>query len=71
MTSNSADLIATPSSEAGGSHLFLLRVWTEQDDQGNTEWCGRVQHVIAGRPQHFHSLPGLIDALNALLPQEK
>jgi hypothetical protein len=36
------------------SHLFLVRVWQEQDHPG-AEIRGRVQHVLSGEIRHFRT----------------
>jgi hypothetical protein len=56
-----------------GSHLFLVRLWSEEmeklgelgevGDQKGWEWRGRVQHVLSGEAHTFHDWPTLIRLL--------
>jgi hypothetical protein len=41
------------------SSLFLLRVWTEDSEDGKRQWRGKVQHVISGEARPFLSWPAL------------
>jgi len=49
----------------GRSHLFTLRVWPEDRDDGGVEWRGKVQHVISGEQQYFRDWSTLIAFLTA------
>jgi hypothetical protein len=44
------------------SHLFLVRLWSEETGDHNG-WRGRVNHVLSGEARSFHDLPALIDLL--------
>ena len=51
-----------------GSHLFLVRFWSEgaqqaQDSRDEKEWRGMVQHVLSGEARSFRDWPTLIDML--------
>jgi hypothetical protein len=35
------------------SSLFLVRIWTAEEDLGGLKWCGKVQHVISGEARPF------------------
>ncbi len=50
------------------SHLFLVRLWAESDNEGDAVWCGKVQHVTRGRANQFRDWSTLIDILLAMLP---
>ena len=50
------------------SHLFLVRLWTESNNEGDAVWCGKVQHVTKGRANQFRDWPALIDHFIAMLP---
>ncbi len=56
--------------ELDTSELFTLRVWREVLGDGQTEWRGRVQHVLSGEIRYFHGWPMLIDRLSEMLPAE-
>ena len=50
------------------SHLFLVRLWAEDNNEGDAVWCGKVQHVTKGRANQFKDWPTLIDIFMAMLP---
>lgn len=50
------------------SHLFLVRLWSESDNEGDAVWCGKVQQVTKGRANQFRDWPALIDILMSMLP---
>lgn len=50
------------------SHLFLVRLWAESNNDGDAVWCGKVQHVTKGRANQFRDWPTLIDLLTTMLP---
>jgi len=52
------------------SHLFTLRVWVEDLDQGRWEWRGKVQHVTSGETYYFRTWAGLIARLTTMLKEE-
>jgi hypothetical protein len=49
------------------SHLFLVRLWAESNNEGDAVWCGKVQHVTKGKANQFKDWPTLIDLLMAML----
>jgi hypothetical protein len=57
-----------PHNQNSLSHLFLVRLWMESNNEGDNIWCGRVQHVTKGRANQFKDWPTLIDVLRAMLP---
>lgn len=50
------------------SHLFLVRLWSEKSAEGDTVWCGKVQHVLKGRAAQFRDWPALMDIFVEMLP---
>ena len=52
------------------SQLFLVRVWREVGSDGESEWHGRLQHVVSGAAHNFVGCPQLLDVLLAMLPAE-
>ena len=51
------------------SHLFTMRIWSEELGDGQTEWRGQVQHALSGETGYFREWPALIAWLLATLPQ--
>ena len=51
--------------EHNHSHLYTLRLWTEDTEQGQVEWRGKVQHVPGGESRYFRDWPTLIAFLTA------
>ena len=51
------------------SHLFTLRLWDEQVGETETEWRGKVQHVISGETGYFRDWTTLIDVLREMMPE--
>jgi hypothetical protein len=51
------------------TNLFLVRVWTEQSDDGSrkSELHGRVQRVVDGESHRFSDWQGLLDSLETML----
>ena len=45
------------------SHLFLLRLWSEDEDNRQGEWSARLQHVFSGETHTFRACPHLVDIL--------
>jgi len=52
------------------SHLFTLRVWRTQLDDGRTEWRGKVQHVLSGERHYFRDWASLITHLLSMLQDD-
>jgi|RhiMethySRZTD1v2_1073278.scaffolds.fasta_scaffold5405041_1 hypothetical protein len=55
----------TPSQQP--THLFTVRMWLEDLGDGQTEWRGRVQHVVSGEIHYFRHWPVLIAWLKTML----
>ena len=50
------------------TNLFLVRVWMENLEGGNTEWRGQVKHVQSGEVRYFRNLVALVECFQAILP---
>lgn len=50
------------------TQLFLVRLWTDVDDDGRPVWRGKLQHVVSGEAHYFQEWPALIARLQAALP---
>jgi hypothetical protein len=53
------------------THLFTVRIWLEPLGEDQTEWRGKVEHVLTGEWHYFRDWPTLIAHLNAMLPAGK
>ena len=54
-----------------GSHLFTLRLWAEEGQEGHGEWRVQLQNVASGETRYFRDWPTLIHLLVAMLPEER
>ncbi len=52
---------------SGRSHLFLVRLWVEEADDEQIEWCGKVQQVVSGEAHNFRNWRMLVDLLTAMV----
>jgi hypothetical protein len=43
------------------SHLFTVRVWREELEEGHFEWRGKVQHALSGETRYFRRWQDLIE----------
>jgi hypothetical protein len=64
---------STNGSAAGGaattsSHLFLVRLWVEDESSDQPAWCGKVQHVTSGEAHTFRDWPALVSLLLTMRP---
>jgi hypothetical protein len=55
------------SQERHRSHLFTLRLWPEALGDGQTEWRGKVQHVLSGEARYFRDWEALVAFLQEAL----
>lgn len=55
------------SSSALRSHLFTVRVWTEEISEGKVEWRGKVQLVTNGDARYFRQWDTLAPLLVTML----
>jgi hypothetical protein len=51
------------------SHLFTVRLWTEQCGTGQVERRGQVQHVLSGERRYFRDWATLLTYLEAKLQE--
>ena len=49
------------------SHLFMVRVWSEDLGQGQTEWRGKIQHIGNGEVRYFRDWTTLTTFLPEML----
>jgi hypothetical protein len=49
------------------THLFMLRLWSEDLGGGQTDWRGSVQHVNSGELRYFRDWPTLQAFVDGLL----
>ena len=43
------------------SHLFTVRVWREELEEGRFEWRGKVQYALSGEMRYFRQWEDLIE----------
>jgi hypothetical protein len=43
------------------SHLFTVRIWSEELGDGQKEWRGQMQYVPSGEPHYFRDWQSLVD----------
>ena len=60
MTRSAAD----PPVRRTESHLFTVRLWTEELAAGQFEWRGKVTHVLSGETRYFREWPALLAFLS-------
>jgi hypothetical protein len=53
------------------SHFFTLRLWRAEAGDGQTEWRGKLQHVLSGESRYFQNWPALVASLRGLLPESR
>lgn len=58
-------LFAGASDGRDHSHLFMVRLWTEDVGDGHREWRGKVQHVLSGEAIYFRDCAALVAFLSA------
>lgn len=51
------------------SHLFTLRIWSEELGDDRREWRGQVEHIVSGERYYFRDWSALIALLLATLAQ--
>ena len=56
--------------DRGPSQLFLLRVWLD-DEPGENDWHGRVQHPGTGEAHDFQSWVELRHIVRAMMAPKK
>jgi hypothetical protein len=61
-----ADMLNTVSLQ-NHSHLFLVRLWTQEESEGHVKWQVKVQHLKSGQARFLQSVPDLVDVLTAMV----
>ena len=51
------------------SHLFTVRLWAEELSASQSEWRGKVEHIISGEGVYFRDWSALVAFLVTTLPQ--
>ncbi|HLI90052.1 MAG TPA: hypothetical protein VKV37_15285 [Ktedonobacteraceae bacterium] len=51
------------------SHLFTVRVWQEELEEGLVEWRGRVQLMTSGDVRYFRDWSALVPLLLTMLSE--
>lgn len=51
------------------SHLFTVRLWSDDAHAGPKEWRGQVRHVFSGETRYFCDWSTLIAHLQTLLSE--
>ena len=54
------------SRRSGRPHLFLVRLWVEENGGEQPEWRGKVQQVVSGEAHDFHNTTMLVDLLRTM-----
>ncbi len=70
MNSDSTDTSHRSHAERGPSQLFLLRVWLD-DEPGENDWHGRVQHPVTGEAHPFRTCAELKRLIRDMMAREK
>lgn len=52
--------------EPSQSHLFSIRIWTEEGHNMDGTWRGQVEHVLSGERQYFRDWETLVKFLQTL-----
>ena len=52
------------------SHLFVIRIWAQEIEDGRTEWRGRVQYVPTGEVHYFREWAHMLALVQRMLPGE-
>lgn len=50
------------------THLFVIRIWAQDIENGRREWRGRVQHVPSGEVHYFREWADMLDIVRHMLP---
>lgn len=53
------------------SHLFTVRLWSEDLDDDQVEWRGQVTHVLSGETHYFREWQELDAHLVAMVGQQE
>ena len=58
------------SKEPNRSHLYMLRLWSEDESNHQAAWSARIQHVFSGETHTFQACPQIVDVLLKLSGRE-
>ncbi len=53
--------------QAEKSHLFTLRLWGKEAEDGRMQWRGKLHHINANEVRYFQEWPALIPLLLTML----
>ena len=53
------------------SHLFTLRLWSQEDEDGRIQWRGQIHHINNDDMRYFQDWAALIPLLLAMLRTSK
>ncbi|MBM3130508.1 MAG: hypothetical protein FJ009_18005 [Chloroflexi bacterium] len=53
------------------SHLFTIRVWLEEREDGKKEWRGQIRNVTTGNARYFRDWCALIAYLQQATAQSR
>ncbi len=70
MNSDLIDTSHRSQADRGPSQLFLLRVWLD-DEPGENDWHGRVQHPVTGEAHPFRTCAELKRLIRDMMAPEK
>jgi hypothetical protein len=48
------------------SHLFLVRIWRDEQAVEQERWQGKVQHIVTGQAGSFQDWPALVRLITSL-----
>jgi hypothetical protein len=51
------------------THLFVIRIWAQDIEDGRQEWRGRVQHVPSGEVHYFREWADMLAIVRHMLPE--
>ena len=49
--------------ESDQSQLFVIRMWTEQEEGQPLEYRGRIRHALSGETRHFRDWSTMVTFL--------
>jgi hypothetical protein len=49
------------------THLFVIRVWAQDIEDGRTEWRGRVQYIPSGEVHYFREWADMLSIVQHML----
>ncbi len=70
MHSDITDTLDRSHAYRGASQLFLLRVWLD-DEPGENDWHGRLQHPVTGEAHHFWTCAELKRIIRDMMTPKK